>query len=415
MAHSRESEIRAEKAVIGCLLIDPAAIDGINLSPEMFSGVYTRRIFAEFCKAKGERLDHVLLRGRIPDDDIPDEFLIPILAEAVSIPVYSSEIGKYAALVFDAYRARMLQKAVDPEKTNSEIIDEIESLTFERPAVSIAEIARECMGKRFSPEQDPGFKTGYPQYDTMLGGLKRGSLSVVGARTSVGKSAFGMETAINLAKQGVKVRYISTEMTREEVYDRLVAHESGITAARIQNADHYSSEQEAECFEAGNESLFKLHDTLKVDDDIFDLEEIKAAMVGYDVAIIDYVQEVRTKRARDRYEEIAQICLELRIAAKRYGCHVILLSQLNRYVKDDQEPDIDHLSESDALGKSAAQVTLLWNTDATRVIKGVKIAKNRHGRTGKMTMKFDGAVCKFSPVVVNNWKKAEENDETPFT
>lgn len=414
MADTRESEIRAEKAVIGCLLEDPNCLDGINLVPEMFAGQYSRRIFEEFAKARGERLDPVILRGRIPDADIPDEFLYGVLNECAGIPMSSIEVDKYAALVFEAYRTRKLKRVADPDKTNSEIIQDIEALTFTRPAVSIAKITRECSAKCFSPKQDPGFKTGFPVYDGLMGGLKRGNLSVVGARTSVGKSAFGIETALNLAKQGVKVRYFSTEMSREEVYERLVAHESGISAARIQNADHFMSEQEAEFFDAGNAALEKL-DNLVIDDDIFELDDVITAMVGYDVAIIDYIQEIRTKGSRrDRYEEIAQICLDLRIAAKRHGCHVILLSQLNRYVKDTDEPDVDHLSESDALGKSAAQVTLIWNHDASRVLKGVKVAKNRHGRTGKMMMKFDGAVCRFTPVA-NEWKKAEEDGETPFT
>jgi len=412
MADKRESEIRAEKAVIGCLLIDPGCIEGLNLSPEMFSGQYTRRIFKEFYEAKGETLDGVVLRGRIPDTDIPDEMFYPVLSECASIPAYSVEVGKYAALVFDAYRTRVI-RSITPDGNNSEIIAKVEGLVFSPPPVSIAKIARECASKRFSPAQDAGFKTGFGLYDNMLGGLKRGTISVIGARTSVGKSAFSIEIALNMALKGVKVRYISTEMCREEIYDRLVAHQSGIMSARIQNADHFSSAQESDAFEKGNESLEAL-ENLVIDDDIYDLDGVRNAMVGYDVIFVDYVQEIRMNGSRlDRYEQLAEICRELRIAAKRYENHVVLLSQLNRYVKDTDEPDIDNLSESDALGKSAAQVTLLWNLDDSKATKGVKIAKNRRGRTGKTSMRFDGAVNKFlPPVVTDNFKKSK--GDTPF-
>lgn len=412
MADKDKSQVRAEKAVIGCLLIDPECIEGLNLSPEMFTGLYTRRLFQEFIAAKGERLDHILLRARISEDDIPEDLFIPLLNECVGLPMYSSEVGKYAALVFEAYRTRMLQN-MDPSKDNAEIIAKVESLVFNPPPVSIAKIAQEYSLKCFSPEQDPGFKSGYRMYDNMLGGMKRGTISVVGARTSVGKSAWGLEVALNMAKQKLKVRYISTEMSREEIYHRLVAHESGIISARIQNADHYCGDEEFNNFEAGNQSLYALNDFV-IDDDIYDLDTVRSSMIGYDVLIVDYVQEIRMKGSRlDRYEQLAEICRELRIAAKRYDCHVMLLSQLNRYVKDTDEPDVDNLSESDALGKSAAQVTLLWNLDDTRTTKGVKIAKNRRGKTGKCSMKFDGAVNKFIPMTKEDFKPAKPG-ETPF-
>ena len=73
MADKDKSQVRAEKAVIGCLLIDPECIEGLNLSPEMFTGLYTRRLFQEFIAAKGERLDHLLLRARISEDDSPED------------------------------------------------------------------------------------------------------------------------------------------------------------------------------------------------------------------------------------------------------------------------------------------------------------------------------------------------------
>ena len=416
MAESRSNTIKAENAVIGCLLIDPSSIDGLNLSPDMFLGVYQRRIFEEFFKSKGERLDNVLLRSRIPESEIPDDMLNRILGEAVSIPVFSSEIGKYAALVFEDYRTRMLRTLASPEKTNAEMITELESLTFCRPAVSIAQIAAENMGVRFSPNNNAGMPTGFGRYDAIMGGLRKGKISVIAARTSVGKSALALEIAINMAKAGVKVRYVSTEMSHDEIYERLVAHESGIVSTRIQNADHFSNEQEAECFEAGNESLFALKN-LTIDDDVFDIDEVIAGMVGYDVVFIDYIQEFRQKGSRlGRDEQLANICVDLRIAAKRQSAHVVLLSQLNRYVKDTDEPDIEHLAESDAIGRSASQITMLWNLDESQQLKGIKIAKNRGGRKGKISMKFDGAVNHFSELSNSaNFKKVKKDDETPFS
>lgn len=420
----RANEIRAERALIGCMLLDTGCVKGVKISQEHFQDQYAAVLFRELKRMgdEGEAADDTILRDRIGYEEIPAEFFEDVLTSCMEIPTTSIEADKYAKIVFDAYRARRLRTLMASDPTNQQIISVVESLNFSTKSMSLADLANEFEGKKFTRDNDPGFMTGYADYDRLLGGLRRGDVSIIAARPSVGKTAFALEIMLDMAKRGIKVAFFSLEMTREQIYNRIIARESGIDSNRVQSAQSYSCQQEADMFAAGNEKLKTLGNAIIVDD-VFDAEDIAAKAMGRDVIFIDYAQLIKPggKYKGNRYAEVGEISHEMTRIAKQGKMHIVLLSQLNRLSTSSQtkEPSMSELREGGDLEQDAAQVTVLWDGNDARTLKNIKVDKNRHGKVGKLSMKFDGGINSFSPVSameVQKMRKEEkwERGGTPF-
>lgn len=420
----RANEVRAERALIGCMLIDTGCIEGVKISQEYFQDPYASVLFRELKRMGdiGETADDTVLRSRISAEEIPDDFFWDIIGGCLDLTASSVEAERYAKIIFDGYRERQLRKLMASDPTNDEIIHKVEQLTYSTKSMSLADLAAEFEGKKFTKDNDPGYATGYKDYDRLLGGLHKGDVSIVAARPSVGKTAFALEIMLNMAKSGVKVAFFSLEMSREQVFNRLAAHESGIDSGRIQSAQSFTCAQEEKMFKAGNSSLKALTDALIIDD-VYSAEDIAAKARGREVIFVDYAQLIKPggKYKGNRYAEVGDISHEMTRIAKRNRLHVVLLSQLNRLstTSATKEPSMSELREGGDLEQDAAQVTVLWDGNDERSLKNIKVDKNRHGKTGKLQMKFDGAVNSFSPLTaleVQQMKKMEkwQRGGTPF-
>lgn len=191
----------------------------------------------------------------------------------------------------------------------------------------------------------------------------------------------------------------SLEMTNKQLYERILARESGIVLNRITRAQSFIG-NEPQIFEDANKSLSELKDFMEFHDDIYTLGDIRRYARGCDVIFVDYVQLVtpETSYKGNRYAEIGAISHEFRRMAKKLNVCVVLLAQLNRVSESlaTKEPSMSELREGGDLEQDAAQVILLWNKTEDRKTKGIKIDKNRHGEPGAtIEMQFDGAVNKF--------------------
>ena len=131
--------------------------------------------------------------------------------------------------------------------------------------------------------------------------------------------------------------------------------------------------------------------------------------MGYDIIVIDYLQLLKSDRTYrgNRYAEVGAISKAIKALAMELNIPIIALSQLNRVseARENKEPTMAELREAGDIEQDASVILLMWNTaknDSSR--KGIKVEKQRQGRTGKLVFRFRGDLMKF-----------EETDEAPGT
>ena len=402
----------AEKAVIGCLIMDAEVIDHINLKPEMFRDADLGLLFGEIKKLTedGKAVDPTVLKSRLNIVDMDN-----LLVECVESMTVSTDIGQYAEIVANDYKARQLMSVISIKPDGKNIDNQIALMERQLQILSegrndtsetIGEIANRFKGERFTPNRKQGIKTGIDELDRIVQGMDDGDLILIAARPSVGKTAFSTQIALHTSKT-VNTALISLEMSKEQLYDRIIAKESGIELNRIRRALNCTGE-ERDLFDEANTELQS--QKLRIVDNINTVGQIYSFLKRHkiELAIIDYAQLIQPegRYKGNRYAEVGEISHGLKTIAKRLNIPIIILSQLNRVADALKEPTMSEVRESGDFEQDASVIILLWNKTEDRVKKGLKVDKNRNGEVGKMELFFDGKLQRFSEFT--------EQEDNPF-
>src|SRR5437870_1058287 len=191
-------------------------------------------------------------------------------------------------------------------------------------------------------------QTGYADLDKLLGGFQRTDLIILAARTSVGKTSFALNLAVNAAvKHNATVAVFSLEMSAEQLASRLLSMESGVDSPRIRSA--HLNEQESRKLDAAVNHLAKA--PIWVDDTpsipIMELRSKArrlAAEHNLDMIVVDYLQLIATDGGESRVQELGQISRALKALARELHVPILALSQLSRAV-EQRTPHIPQLSD----------------------------------------------------------------------
>ena len=418
----------AEQNVIGSLLMDPESIGKIQgLDPEMFGSELYGRMYLEFLRGyeNGYAVNAVVLVAKITD--FPADMVQKEIRACLEKTLTSVEIGSYADIVRSEYRAGRLNQILqsvkpEPESVDQqagELINDLEALLDGREIQSktLAEIVRENKDRYFKDNEANRIYIGFPGLDDILGGLEGGDMIVIGARPGVGKSAFVTQVTTSLARSGKRVGFYNLEMQEKQIYERFVVAESGIGLTRLRRAVRFLGDEE-ERFQRANEVLEK-EDRIVITTGSKAMSEIRSESrhMGYDVIVIDYLQLLKADKTYrgNRYAEVGAISKAIKALAMELNIPVIALSQLNRVseARDTKEPTMSELREAGDIEQDASVILLMWNlsrNDTSR--KGIKVEKQRQGRTGKLTLRFNGDLMKFE----ESGESVEEDgeDDNPF-
>ena len=228
----------------------------------------------------------------------------------------------------------------------------------------------------------------------------------------MGKTSFALNIATRVAmQQKVPVAIFSLEMTKEQLTNRILSSEAGIDSQAFR-----TGALRAEDWEYLALATEKLHDAPIYMDDTsgITITEMKAKIrrVNQDPArpnvgliVIDYLQLMTTgQRSENRVQEISSITRNLKIMAKELNVPVICLSQLSRASekRDDKRPMLSDLRESGAIEQDADIVLFLYRDDyynedsEKHNIAECIVAKNRHGETGKVELRWMPEYTQFS-------------------
>ena len=302
--------------------------------------------------------------------------------------------------IVDAAVTRLTELRENEEGVGFEGIDDI----MRRNIKEIHDIARGNKKKK-------AVYTGFRCLDNMLGGLRPGTLNIIAARPGMGKTALVLNIATNIAyNTHTPVTIFSLEMSKSEIGNRILASRSSVTSKDLQKAK-ISPEKEKELLNVFAElsSLpIYISDSSNVTpvSMLSDCKKLKAkGMLG--VIILDYLQ-LMTYPERggnvSRQQEISDISRSLKLLAKDMEVPVIALSQLSRgsEKRDDHTPMLSDLRDSGAIEQDADSVLFIDRADYYKKeevpeIQDAKliIAKNRHGETGKVSLKWWGAKTMF--------------------
>lgn len=418
----------AEQNVIGSLLLDSESIGKIQgLEPDMFASELYGRMYLEFLRGyeNGYQVNAVVLSAKITD--FPADMVQREIRTCLEKTLTSVEVESYADIVIREYRAAQLDRILqsvkpDPENVEEqtgELINDLEALLENREsqAKTLAEITRENKDRYFKDNEAQRLYIGFPKLDDLLGGLEGGDMIVIGARPGVGKSAFVTQVTTSLARSGKRVGFYNLEMQEKQIYERFVVAESGIGLTRLRRAVRFLGDEE-ERFRRANEVLEK-EDRIVITTGSKAMSEIRSESrhMGYDVIVIDYLQLLRADKTYrgNRYAEVGAISKAIKALAMELNIPVIALSQLNRVseARDTKEPTMSELREAGDIEQDASVILLMWNlskNDPSR--KGIKVEKQRQGRTGKLTLRFNGDLMKFE----ESGESVEEDgeDDNPF-
>jgi replicative DNA helicase len=291
------------------------------------------------------------------------------------------------------------------------MISEIGTTSLASESTGIRDVAERCLEyiiKKHDMSQEDREKKylGFADLDKITDGVHDGELVIIGARPSVGKTAFALNMALNLAERMNNVLFFSREMSQEVLTSRILSYYSGIEGHVIRRAfkltpeDFISLRKSAEYISGLN---------LYIDSKTASVEGIRAVCRemknkgSLDAVVIDYLGLLQTsKRAGDRRAELEQISRSLKLIAGEFMVPIICLSQLNRSSsKENREPELTDLRETGAIEQDADTVMFLHvpsfvKDENTRFPMKVLLKKQRNGPIGHVwlwnsrdTMRFE--------------------------
>jgi replicative DNA helicase len=256
----------------------------------------------------------------------------------------------------------------------------------------------------------------------MSGGFKPGKLVCIAARPSVGKTSLTLQILRKIAEGGAPVAFLSQEMLREELSNRLVASAGMADYGQIERGcpDNDTWRQVVE----GVEILRDI--PLYVDDQsgltLFDIQS-KARKLkskyGINVLAIDYLQLCQTSSRHDnRATAIGEISRGLKKLAMQLGITVVILSQLNRDVEKrvSGKPVMADLKESGDIEQDCDTIMMLspiQDADGGAVIR-CELVKNRAGRKGELALLFKGRYQRWEQTVYDFAKEKKSSRGNDF-
>lgn len=259
-----------------------------------------------------------------------------------------------------------------------------------------------------------GLRTKISTLDEKLGGLQGGQFIVLAARPSMGKTAFALEIAKNIAKTN-NVGLFSLEMPSEQLITRLIASEAMIES-RVITKPGILNQKSQERIDFAIETVRKLHlwindsPSLKIGELSWKARKLND-LHNLDIIIVDYIQLIDSgsNNIDNRQQAISEISRQLKSLARELNIPIIALSQLSRRVeqREDKRPQMSDIRESGAIEQDADIIMFLYREDYYKRIEGDKqsisdleviISKHRNGATGTVKLGFETKFGSFTPI-----------------
>ncbi len=427
-------DLLAEKALIGCLVVDNQSFDSItdlNIVEEDFYHPQYGTIYRGIkdLHIENKPFDLVSLCAKLTDmgklEAVGGQSMVLQIIEdtASSANIYHyGKIIKNKSVLRGIVRTsmRITDQGMNFIGDVQEFIDEVESSFFSLAnqtrtnfVITLKESLKENLRRlekgKATEGEILGLPTGFKNLDKRLLGMQAGQMIIIAARPGMGKTAFALNLAVNSVKaSNLPVMIYSYEMLAPELSGRILSSEANIDSRKIRTNDYTDSDLRN--FGFAVQELTKLPVYIN-DNGGTTLLDIKsqarkvASEQGLGLIVIDYLQLMQPHvRKNSREQEIAEISRGIKELAKELKCPIIALSQLNRSAtsRTDRRPQLQDLRESGSIEQDADIVILIHREDyydqntPEKGIAEIIVAKNRAGEQGTVKLAWIGAQTKFS-------------------
>jgi replicative DNA helicase len=437
--HSTE----AEQGVLGCVLWSPReALDTAierGVTSEWFYDLRHADLWREFHAMHSDQVpvDLITVQQRLRDaNQLESVGGLPYLSSLMDAVPSAANLTYYLDILRDQMRKRQVLKfCAEAERLSRTdepadgLLDELESNLLgirgehtDAHDPSAKDIAREVIDELEARHNGAsvGLKTGFHRFDALVGGLRPGRCYVIAARPGCGKTAWAINAAVNVAREGGAVGFISLEMDRKEIGERIVASLGQVDTS----ATGKRSEDDFRKLTIGANKLGKL--PLHIDDRNATVSGIRAKLRRWKrthkiaLGVVDYLGLVGASSGgstrKDRREEVDEISRGMKAVAKELGIPIIVVAQLNRELEKDKnrKPRLADLRESGQIEQDAHVVAFLYRTtedDGPRPQEApvkMLVAKNRSGRSpADIHFTFNGSTMTFAeatpPIAPTDW------------
>lgn len=439
--HLQPQEIKFEQAVLGALMLEKDAYYQVSdiLRPSSFYEKRHQIIYEAIRRLNIEErpVDLLTVTQELERTGQLEEVGGPFYITQLSGLVASSAHLEYHARIIAqkslareliAYTSGIQRKAFDATTDVDELMQEAEGKLFElsqnnvkKDYTSIDPVMEEAfkMLKNAAARPDglSGISSGFHALDKITAGWQNSDLVILAARPAMGKTAFALSMAKNMAiDQHIPTAFFSLEMSNVQLVNRLISNVCEIPGDKIKSG-------QLEQYEWGQLDVRSQQMTgapLYIDDtpslSVFELRTKARRLVrehGVRVIMIDYLQLMNASGMsfNSRQEEVSTVSRSLKGLAKELNIPILALSQLNRGVENRESPQgkrpqLSDLRESGAIEQDADMVLFIHRPEYYHIYEGpngqnlrgmaeIIIAKHRNGAVGDVTLAFKGAYARF--------------------
>ena len=432
--------LEAEQAVLGAILIDSKCLDDVIgiLQPEDFYQQQNREIYETIFSMFNfsQSIDPVTVLEKMRERGVYHDNSRDYIMQLMEITPTAVNATRYANIVKDKAMLRGLATASSDisEMVYSqvgapeEILETAEKKIFalrkgergdslERIGVTLHKVFDHLTELSLTDSAIPGLSTGMQDLDKKINGLNKSDLLLVAARPAMGKSAFALNLALNVAKKyNQTVAIFNLEMSREQLAMRLLAIESFVDGQKMATGKLTEEEWTKLCMASSSLS----QTDIRIDDNpsitVAEMNAKCRRLENLGMVVIDYLQLMNGsgygKGGDSRVNVVSEISRSLKIMAKELNVPVICLSQLSRgpESRTDKRPMLSDLRESGAIEQDADEVLFLYRDEyynENSEDKGVAeciVSKNRHGEVGTVKLQW---IPQYQTFADREWKHVE--------
>ncbi len=425
-------DLDAERAILGAILLCPAVLTtvGERLQEADFYDSRHQAIFSAMCRLEnaGGAIDHIVVSEELRREGLLGKVggnaAVAELMEAVAT---AANVTTHCRVVQEKARRRALRqmafdlftRSTDEQEPLDALIDQAEQTVFRgqdsdqaSSRIPTAQLVNERLQHLEtlykSQKTFTGIPTGFVALDRLTAGLQPGTLNIIAARPSMGKTALALSIAAHVAlHEQLPVQIFSLEMSKEELVDRLFALTAQIDLHAIRTGTVSSAGWFRLADAAGQLSNAPLH----IDDSgSVTMAQLRRrarrakAKTGMALMIVDYLQLMTPSlRGESRQQEISDMSRALKLLAKELSVPIVALSQLNRKPEDrgDHRPMLSDLRESGAIEQDADLVAFIYRDEVynpeslDKGIAEILVRKHRSGPIGEQRLLFREQYAKF--------------------